>query len=732
MPDLNNRTAYPLTRVATPIRVWTRVTWTDAWTLRPDLQCTQLVWSSYPEVSTASLHYRYGFVMQPGQSAPTIHTPITARGYWVLVAMDTDDGPPAVWLGYAENPITRPLTAASDTSPATGDQTIPCYGLERIWDHCYVESTVCLTEEETDEEPNRFARRGNVAAVFNGPDHTGYRSRQFGTLDDERDWTAAGFARPTDDGRHVWNTADIVQHLLGFHAPTASRILATNPDPAVEIPWQITGIGNLPGYDTPTIDTAGRSIGDILRSIITPGRMLGLTFSAAATIPAHGSDDSPLVTAVTMAFATRLTQPTTIPDIGPLPYDPTGVTLACATDPLTTVDYRLDDSDVVDQIIVQGPREISVCTIEHSETQWQNDWDEDDADDYDIGGSETDGWDDLTNSQRRDLNADKRENALSHRRTYRNLRLGDSFDGKVRGGKSMFPDASTGGNATGEDLHVPHLDNVEILPDLPLYDGVDYMGAADEVDETEGSRTRLPILTSFEIPGSADARIHSSVMAGLGVFFSSQFRVFRTDIRPNNERGPGIEMNVIGAPQYMLIDPANGTPNAADGVLLTAYDHTTIETTVAVRGDRRPFWAQPAELPPLDVIRRRVYTYEDPPLQQVYIVPDTVLAITGPGIRTLADGGMLRNPLPRLRALANLIATYAHAPRYRVQIQTARILSTLPVGANLRTVDVIGTDVQSPIVEIRIDAPLAETIDRTDITLTITAASHRFDVLSLL
>lgn len=721
MPNLN---AYPLTRTATPIRVWTRATWTAPWTFRPDLQCTQLVWSSYPETSTASLHYRYGFVMPPGQNAPTIHPPITARGYWVLIAIDTDDGPPAAWLGYAENPITRPVAPATNTSPATGDQAIPCYGLERIWDHCYVESTVCLTKKETAD--NRFQRRGNVAAIFNA-DSRGNRSRSLGTADDARDWSAYAFTRPTDVSDR-WSTLDIVQHLLGFHAPTQSRILAPTPDPAIEIPWNITGLENLPSYDTPTIDTTGRSIGDILRTLITPGRMTGLTFGNSVT----WTDGVPTVGAVHMKFTTRLLTPTTIPDIGPLPWDPTGVTLTCATDPLTTVTHRLDDSDVVDQIIVQGPREISVCTIEHSETQWLNDWTDTQADDYDTGGSEADNWADITNSQRVDLNNAARD-TWDLRDTYRNLRLGDSFDGNVREGKSMFPNATTGGNATGDALHVPHLGAVEILPDLPLYAGVDYEGAADEVDESAGTRTHLPIVTSFKVPTEESTnRIDSQIMGDPGQFLTKQFRQFKLNVVPNNERGPGLELNVDGAPQYLIIDTANGTPNEADGTLLDAYDHTTIETTVAVLGDRRPFWAEPATLPPLDVIRRRVYTYEDSPLQQVYIVPGTVLAITDIGTRTTAAGGMLRNPLPKLRALATLIATYVHAPRYRVEIRTARILSTLPVGANLRTVDVIGADVQSPIVEIRIDAPLAETIDRTDITCTITAAAHRFDVLSLM
>ncbi|MEP4685623.1 MAG: hypothetical protein ABJ015_28750, partial [Rhodopirellula bahusiensis] len=120
--NLNNATIFPTQRRSTAIRVWTRARWADAWTLRPDLQATQMVWASFPEISTAALHYRYGFVMVPGSNRPTLLQPIAARGYWVLISIDTDDTDPAVWLGYAENPITDETAAPTASTPATGSQ----------------------------------------------------------------------------------------------------------------------------------------------------------------------------------------------------------------------------------------------------------------------------------------------------------------------------------------------------------------------------------------------------------------------------------------------------------------------------------------------------------------------------------------------------------------------------------------------------------------------------------
>lgn len=723
--NLNDSTAFPTQRRSSAIRVWTRARWADAWTLRPDMQATQMVWSAFPEISTAALHYRYGYVMLPGANTPTILTPITVRGYWVLIAIDTDDTDPAVWLGYAENPVTNETAAATLTTPATGTQVVPCFGMERIWDHCYVESTVHAGPEDSET----WVRSGNIPAVFNR-DSKGNRTANQDVLNESRPWQAYAFARPDDDDAETWSSQDILQHLIGYHAPTSDRTLDPTPDPSTEIPWAVSGLTTAAAWDAPTLDTDGRSVGDLLRSLITPAGMMSLTFGATASVPGRDAfgvtTGTPVVTSVVMHFATRLITPVTIPNIGTLPYDSGGVNLFCADDPLTSVSHRLDDSDVVDQIVVQGPPEISVCTLEHALTQWVNDWETGDATEYDAGGEDVDGWDDMTNSQRREANEQARS-ASAYASVYRDLRLSSDFDGKVRESKSMFPDVTTGGNATGEDVHVPYAGTLKLLDDLPLYDGVDYTAAT--VDETRGY-TRRPILYSFETPtGSSTKRVPPDLIGDPTQFFRKQHRQFQFSVTPRNDRGPVLQLNVEGAPRFVIIAGKEG--NDGDGVGLDAYDHTTLETTVAFQGDRRPQWLQPYTLPSLDVIRRRVYTFNHRSLELVYLVPDTVVGYDDTGDRQTAPGGVIRNPLPRLRALAEMIGQYQHAARYRVEITTRRVLGFLPVGANLRNVDTVGADVAAPIVEVRIDAPVSDdTSEASEITQTITAASHRFDVLS--
>ncbi|MEP2077361.1 MAG: hypothetical protein ABJJ13_28215, partial [Rhodopirellula bahusiensis] len=348
---------------------------------------------------------------------------------------------------------------------------------------------------------------------------------------------------------------------------------------------------------------------------------------------------------------------------------------------------------------------------------------------YDEGVSETDDrWDDMTNTERRELNEFAREE-LGTDAVYRDLRLSGTFDGLVRAGKSMFPDVTTGGNATGEAVHVPYAGTLKLLDDLTLYKGVDYTKPLAELDETTGY-ARRPILFSFETPtASSEKRVPLNLIGDPTQFFAKKHRQFGFSLTTRNDRGPVLQMNVEAAPRFVLI--ADNTGNDGDGVGLDAYDHTTMESTVAFQGDRRPQWLQPFTLPSLDVIRRRVYTFNHRSLELVYLVPETVVGYDETGDRKTAPGGVIRNPLPRLRALAELIGQYQHAARYRVEVVTRRVLGFLPVGSNLRNVDTVGTDVAAPIVEVRIDAPVADdTSTATEITQTITAASHRFDVLS--
>ncbi|EMI20531.1 hypothetical protein RMSM_02563 [Rhodopirellula maiorica SM1] len=730
--NLNDPALFPRRSTTRSSRVWTKLRWNDAWTPRPDLHATQTVWSAFPEISTATLHYQYGWVCLPGENVARRFDPITSRGYWVLIAHESDDSASSmVWLGYAESPQTQPLSYASadprSNAIASGSQFVPCFGMERLWDVATIEGTIA-TDPANEAKWTRF---GDIAATFN-QDGRGNRSATRKSLDETRTWQAYGFARP-DEERHTWSTADIVQYLVGYHAPTTSRIMP-NPDsaPLAEIPWRISGLEYLPNWDSPTITCDGRTVGDVLRQLVTPGRMASLAIGATATIPELGTSGLPVVTGVHVVAQTRLITPTTIPGIGSLPYDSGGVNLSALSDPLTHIDHQVDSSDVVDEVVVAGPREISVCTLKHGSKQWVNDWESGDQTAFDNGAADDPDWGDWTNAERSEANKRVRERA-SLQAVYRDLVLDPESDGTCLNGESIYPNRETGGN--DDNPHTSFPGTHRVLSELPLYVGVDYSGDVDAVDESVGWQRR-PILVSVEMPsenvsnkrdpleliGDVDAHLPTGPFASM--------RPFTLEVNATNENGPGLRLNVGGAPRF-VITASNG--NEADGKGLDGYDYKTIETTVAMVGDRRPYYSiASGDLGSIDVPRRRLYVFEHAPLQMIYIPPGTVVEIDEFGDRKTSDGGILRNPLPRLQALASLLAAYAHSPRHRVTVETERRISLLPIGANLRWVDVAGVDVAAPVIEIRIDSPITTRPSDARSTQTITAASHRFDVMRLI
>jgi len=156
---------------------------------------------------------------------------------------------------------------------------------------------------------------------------------------------------------------------------------------------------------------------------------------------------------------------------------------------------------------------------------------------------------------------------------------------------------------------------------------------------------------------------------------------------------------------------------------------------IAVRGDRRPRYAIPApeDVAGLDVVRRKLITFDDESLQSVHIAKDTELGFDDDGDLIKSSGGILRDPIPVLRSLCELLFRQHGQPRYTAQITTGRRLSVIPVGTILTTVDTEPTPINAPVITLRIDCPLTDDgrqAGRT--TQTIKAQSYQGDVLALL
>lgn len=699
-------TVLPRTAESLRARVWTKPRWSDPFTLQPHLIATQTTSALAPDISTAALEYRYGHGIVPGTSCFGTYVPITAWGYFVLIEWFTSEER-RWWLGYAGKPVTTQTRAAAGDIAAAGVQRIPCYGLERAFQLARIDSTV-HADPAGDADHVRHA----TGSTFNADD-VGNRA----DTGDGDPPPVDVFALPRATTVHRWNSRQIVRHLLTFHLPTPTG-------EANGLPWAIGDLSRIPDWDAPTLETDGRSLADCLNELLSRERLLGWHL-----VPTVVTADPPVVTAITFTPISRSARPILLPGIGTLPANANVHHLVAATDPLTDASTSEDDSDLVDQVIVQGPREIGVCTL-----RWGNDlekgWTTPQESKYSDGARLEPGWDDLPQYKKRLANERIRGNA-DLEDVFRSLKIPANWNGKAEDFYPVFAPAVD--DEGKETAYAPYVANVQVLDYLPLFVEVDYAGDPSGIDEAAGRRYRPPMFL-IERPDTGDldpvdklGDLHAGVSPEVaGLSFSLRAEV-------DNFRGPGIRLHVSSGPQHAIAGPGFvGTTADVDQTVYKGYSYTGFVATVALLGDRRPYHAIPSdgELANTDVVTRRIIRIDHPTLQHVHIAPATIVSLSNGG-DGLSSGGVLRDPKDILRALAILAAESWTKPTRRVDLHTSRMLSPIDVGDVIATVD--GEATASTVVEVRINAPISDEGQIAhSVTTQITAAGQRVDVMQLL
>lgn len=726
--DLTDRTAYPTRIGMQPVQVWTSPTIGTPFSLRPDLIPVDCQWHAAPGADNATLEYRYGLIIPAGRHLPQILTPITTRGYWVIIRWRCDDGQWLDWAGYAEYPVTRDHTPPRGDLPAAGQQTIQCSGFARALDADQIRSAVYLAGAPG----TPVARRsGQVGLTANAPGGTYGRSAA------EHSLTVDGPSAYVFDGARpaaTWSTRQIVDHLLAFHLPRA-----TPPPPSggtsVGIPWAVGDLTALPDWDTPAIDTDGRTLASLLAELISPSRLLGWTVTPQIDGDPDLLDTPPSIASVTIDAYTATSTTLPLPG-GDMPPNQTLIDIVAGTDPLTTITTDIDATASYDQVVVQGPREIGIGTLEAypATAQWQQGWTSQHADDYAAGGSAADDWATLDLSTRRRRNELARS-AQGVSDAYRLWTLPADYDWTTTGGGRFFFT-----RAPGDPPYQPSPLVVSLDPaSLHLYQGVDYSGAPAQVNESPavaGLADPLPPLWFWRAdPDDPDS------IALLGrrrdqTAPDSRVQAFRDfDLQPQittRDGSPAVLMVVRGAPQHAIAG-GSWVGNDADVDQATVYGDQppgNWAVVVAAHSDRRPSWSIPPDdqLTNLDVARRRIITIDDADAQLVHIAAGTVLGFAADGSPQVSDGGILRDPLPLLQSLCQLAYTLYGRPQYHCSIRTARRLSAIRVGAMLRRVDLAAQPIDATVASITITAPLTEGDRATSAQMTITAASPRGDI----
>lgn len=730
--DLNNRTTSPLASNYQRVWVWTRKNWADDWTPRPDIIPTQISWAMAPTLDAAELVYHYGYVIPVGGSAETLLPPLDASRFYVLIRCDCSDGSTRDWLGRTDPPETVQHFPARQRFPATGTQSIKAVGLLRSLQRSPVLSTV----HEIAPESATFRRSPNVGATFNPDLKKGNRTAAKQTLavDTKQTLAAYAFADINNAAAKFWSTRDIVEHLLTWHLSTADGNLL-DPIPDDAIPWIIGDLDPLPDWDKPLLATDARSTASLLDALLRSSKLLGYRVRAVVTHPElEGNDtpftdgvDLPTVDEVRVEFFTATDETIDLPEIGYLPAAATQYTIAAIDDPLTTITTTEDTIESVDQIQLRGPREIGVATFRHT-SELVDDWTPAALAEYTAGASGEAGYSSRTPSEKRAAD-DRIRSKKSLAGVFSRLKFKANWNGTASGDPVFVPDPDDEDESTNE-THIPYTGELDFLAGLPLYESVDYFGPADEVDEDDGLKT-IPALITLENPRDATrVRIEKLGITPTGNENSvPNLKPFR--LAANVTKPLGLELSVSAGPKHAIAGGTfSGTTADPAQSVFGGYDYKTIQATLALVGNRRPAILIPAEVN-RPLVERKIVTLEHPALQLVYIAAATVIDIDADGDPLTSDGGLLRDPMPTLEAIAKIVAKHVLAPRRRLQITTPRRFSEIYPGDLIATVDTYGEAIAAPVSQITLRLPLNDNHKTTPAETTITAASFQANVAEL-
>ncbi|MEM6981110.1 MAG: hypothetical protein AAF539_15730, partial [Planctomycetota bacterium] len=575
--------------------VWTKTSWSDAWGIDNRFMVLETRHAIAPSVATATLEYRFGESVQtPGTVAVRNLPKLTGRGYYVLIRHELAGVEPRWWVGYADSPI----TVAEYNDTVTGVQHVPCYGLERAFQYTEIRTTVHDNPNADPGDSSTEIIRSPESNVFNP---TGMRpsNRSKDKLSGSSPFASYVFANPADDDLNWWSTRDIFEHLIVWHLPTNDYGIGVIPFAAS------SDMSQLPAWDNPTIDPFGKTLFDVLSELLSADRMLGWCLQPTISIVGN----VPSVDSVAIRPFTMLTQSLSLPSIGDLPANARIFNLIDTGDDLTDSILQTDDTDSVDQVIVEGPPEIAICTLRHQD-EFVKDWTDDQEDDYELALTNAAGFDALDAYQKRDYVTFVRSNA-KFRNVYRRFKIKDDWNGECNEEPAFLN--LNDPNDSNAITFVPYLGTLRVLPDLPLFRGVEYDGPVADVDESTG-RFRLPILAYLNRFGQDKFWVLQNFYSSLGGpnFRRPQTMNFEASVVADNERGPGFELRLLGAPRHAIdnqFTPSDGDPEKASPGMWGDLDYRDVEVTVALQGGRRPSFSIPASAPG-DLARRRILRFD--------------------------------------------------------------------------------------------------------------------------
>lgn len=690
-------------------RVYVRRFWNEAWQIQEHLHCVEAVWSVAPSIPTAMLVWRFGdSIKQPAAAAlATFDLKLIGKNsrYFVKIEFDTDMivdvmGVPTptkrLWVGTLE------ITEAQfgGVAPYYGEQVITCYGLERLLDTEPIKTTIYW---DPFVNPSVGQKTTNIAHTFN-------RGGQ-GNMSPNVHSTYLFY--PDLDLALKWNSRYIVEYLLWHHGPK-------DKDGGFPITINLAADANtIPMFDEPEIEQAGQTLYGLLDRIINRHRLL-VWFLEYNDMP---------VNTVSLKVMTMASQQINLP--GPLPAIIAANSLQLDwnfdADPLTSGAIKQSDIEKVEQVVCEGARRLSVCTLSIVDGTIEEAWEDSLETAYDLGASGESGYSNLSRADKQKRNSEVRD-APKLEDVYSKFTIPKAWDHKARNGENggliryaVFPiDNPVPPPAVLPEPFPVYYPTMFIQQTSPLLVGVDYSGNKIETGSyTEPTKNREESgpLVLFKRPGTSrwvlGERIGDAAELEVTSDDKPSFSVYVNVINESQS----IRIRVSGSYQHAIA--ANQFSKLADDPDPGGYNYGTMMVTVALPDDRHVMGVYPNEVPitPGLLIKKKYLDCGDS-YRQIYVVPGTVVGIdvNGSPLRS-TTGGYIPKPgddddVHRLAALAQIAYEWYGRTRYVMAVETYRMPDTTEINLGMLVTDV-GTPskatrrtINSIITQIQIQSPL--------------------------
>ncbi|HEX8913191.1 MAG TPA: hypothetical protein VF796_12600 [Humisphaera sp.] len=245
------------------VRVYTRAGWADPWRLAPYLYADTADACVAPSIPSCRLRYHGGRIKREDddrfRTYPRAGDPGPPFvGRFVRVDVTTAGLQPATL--FVGRITSEELTTLGESRGPTRDYELAAVGLAKELERATVGSAVVWNGGADD-------RRIGTPLVFNERFQRGWR--EVGNRTKSR--VTDGFRRsyqfggrdPADGSTHAWRVRDIAEYLLFWHAPDDMR-------------WALTGqVEALDALEPPRVETAGRTVWDLLNQVIDRRRGVG-------------------------------------------------------------------------------------------------------------------------------------------------------------------------------------------------------------------------------------------------------------------------------------------------------------------------------------------------------------------------------------------------------------------------------------------------------------------------